>query len=76
VLDFGYQNGYTEYDFVRGEEDYKFRWATESRPAWRVEIWSPRLRSRLAHFAFRRVKPLLLRLLSALRLRYMSPWEF
>lgn len=76
VLDFGYENGYTEYDFVRGEESYKWRWATGSRPAWRVRIWQKSVRGRMARNIFFRAKPRMLRALSALRIRYMSPWEF
>jgi CelD/BcsL family acetyltransferase involved in cellulose biosynthesis len=76
VLDFGFEQGYKEYDFVRGEEHYKWRWATESRPAWRVRIWRPGFRSALARTVFLRLSPRVERLLSALRIRYVSPWEF
>jgi CelD/BcsL family acetyltransferase involved in cellulose biosynthesis len=75
VIDFGYRQGCREYDFSRGEQPYKWRWATESRPSLRVEIWSPRIRSRLARIGFLSVRPLALRALSALRIRYTPSWE-
>jgi CelD/BcsL family acetyltransferase involved in cellulose biosynthesis len=52
VLDYGYRNGYREYDFLRGEEQYKMRWSTGSHRTWRVLIWDRRYTSRLRAFIY------------------------
>ncbi len=46
VIDYGYQHGYDEYDFLRGEEAYKIRWATGFHQTFQVQIWNRRWISR------------------------------
>lgn len=75
VIDFAYQHGCREYDFLHGQLAYKWRWASELRSARRIEIWSPAIRSRIAKTALLQVKPVTLRALSALGIRYTPPWE-
>jgi CelD/BcsL family acetyltransferase involved in cellulose biosynthesis len=52
VLDYGYANGYREYDFLRGEEEYKMQWSTGVHQTWRVVIWNRRRISRLRAFIY------------------------
>ena len=56
VLDYGFSNGYREYDFLRGEEPYKTRWSTGSHPTSRVIIWNRRSISRLRAWIYLDVK--------------------
>jgi CelD/BcsL family acetyltransferase involved in cellulose biosynthesis len=56
VLDYGYANGYREYDFLRGEEQYKMRWSTGFHRTWRVVIWNQRHISRIRAFLYLNVK--------------------
>jgi CelD/BcsL family acetyltransferase involved in cellulose biosynthesis len=32
-------NGYKSYDFLRGQEAYKFRWGTSNNPTWRLNLY-------------------------------------
>src|SRR5207248_5451125 len=50
VLDYGYQNGYEELDFLRGDERYKRRLAKSTHPTWRVQAWKPEVASRWKAF--------------------------
>ncbi len=36
-----------EYDFLHGDEPYKFLWAREARPLWRIELYPPGMLGRL-----------------------------
>jgi hypothetical protein len=42
AIDYGYLNGFDEFDFLRGEESYKLRWTSESRQNYRLVIWNHR----------------------------------
>jgi len=42
VLDYGYSHGYTEHDFLRGEESYKMQWSTGFHQTYRLLIWNRR----------------------------------
>jgi CelD/BcsL family acetyltransferase involved in cellulose biosynthesis len=44
--------GYDEYDFLRGREPYKMRWATDAHQTYRLQIWSRRWRSRVRAFVY------------------------
>jgi len=61
VLDYGYANGYREYDFLRGEEEYKMQWSTGIHQTWRVVIWNRRRISRLRAFIYLDLKSALYR---------------
>jgi CelD/BcsL family acetyltransferase involved in cellulose biosynthesis len=39
--------GAREYDFLHGDEPYKFHWAPQARPLLKVEVFPPRSRGRL-----------------------------
>jgi CelD/BcsL family acetyltransferase involved in cellulose biosynthesis len=47
LLDYGFEQGYYEYDFLRGEEQYKKVWSTGFHPRFRLLIWNRRWMSRL-----------------------------
>ena len=48
VIEYCYQNGLTEFDFLRGTEEYKFDWTQQKRPTMACNIaLTPR--ARLAH---------------------------
>jgi CelD/BcsL family acetyltransferase involved in cellulose biosynthesis len=40
VIDYGYVNGYTEYDFLSQEKPFKTRWSTGYHQTFRLRIWS------------------------------------
>ncbi|MDP9360677.1 MAG: GNAT family N-acetyltransferase [Acidobacteriota bacterium] len=50
VLDYAWQRGIPEFDFLRGEEEYKRRWTTLTHQNARFEIWNRRVVSRVAGF--------------------------
>ena len=35
------EEGAAEYDFLHGDESYKFRWSSEVRPLFRIELYPP-----------------------------------
>jgi CelD/BcsL family acetyltransferase involved in cellulose biosynthesis len=45
------EEGAVEYDFLHGDEAYKFQWARDARPLARLEIFPPRLRGLLCQQA-------------------------
>ncbi len=57
MFDFGFNQGYLEYDFLGGDDLYKARWTKDFRQNMRFEIWNPRAWSRVAAFLYFRVKP-------------------
>lgn len=42
VFDYGYANGYTEYDFLSQVKPFKTRWSTGCHQTFRLRIWSKR----------------------------------
>ena len=42
-----------EYDFLRGDERFKFHWAVAARPLGRLELYPPGARGSLSHHAMR-----------------------
>lgn len=61
LLDYGCEHGFSEYDFLRGEEPYKQVWSTGSHRRFSVRIWSDRVGSRLRKFVYYDVKEALRR---------------
>ncbi len=53
VMDYGFRNGYEEYDFLRGEEAYKYRFANEYHQNVRLIAWSQGSRSQLMASMYR-----------------------
>jgi CelD/BcsL family acetyltransferase involved in cellulose biosynthesis len=45
------EEGVAEYDLLHGDEDYKFRWAHETRELRRLELYPPAWRGRLCQHA-------------------------
>lgn len=43
------EDGYREFDFLRGSEDYKSHWSAERRPSMRIRIVPPRTITRTRH---------------------------
>ena len=52
MLDYAFQQGYREYDFLRGEEPYKLLWSTASHRTFRLLIWSKRRASRVRKLVY------------------------
>ncbi len=57
VIDYGFRNGYSEYDFTRGDEDYKKRWAHKARQNVGFLFWHESWVSRSASFLYRNIRP-------------------
>lgn len=53
IIDYGFRHGYTEYDFLRGEEPYKLKWTRHVHETTRMLVWSSRPGSRAAGALFR-----------------------
>ena len=52
IVDYCYEHGFDEFDFLRGEEKYKRRWTKGVRSNYRLIIWNHRWKSRLGAFAY------------------------
>lgn len=52
ILDYGFSNGYREYDFLRGVEEYKTKWSADFHSTSRILIWNRRWISRLRAFLY------------------------
>jgi CelD/BcsL family acetyltransferase involved in cellulose biosynthesis len=52
LIDYGFAQGYEEYDFLYGEEPYKLRWCTGSHERFRLVIWSRRWISRARAYVY------------------------
>ncbi len=63
LLDYGFERGYCEYDFLRGEEAYKTIWSTGCHRRIRLLIWNQRRLSRIRKFVYYDVKKVIYRLL-------------
>lgn len=64
LLDYGFQHGFREYDFLRGEEEYKLVWSTGMNRRLRLVIWNHLYASRLRKFAYHDVAPTAYRLMN------------
>jgi len=56
IVDYGVSHGYTEYDFLSGEETYKLGWASGFHQTYRLLIWNRRWASRLRTSVYLRMK--------------------
>ena len=56
AIDYGFAEGLSEFDFLRGEEAYKLRWTSESRQNHRLLIWNRRWKSRLCASAYSKLR--------------------
>jgi CelD/BcsL family acetyltransferase involved in cellulose biosynthesis len=75
IFEYGFQSGLQEYDFGRGDEDYK-KWLTKcSRRTLRFEIWNRAPSSRLAAQLYFRLRPRIYELRTRLRLGHVPRWE-
>lgn len=63
LFDYGAERGFREYDFLRGEEEYKLIWSTESRGRSRIVAWNRRPGSLLRRVLYFDLKPAVYRLL-------------
>lgn len=52
AIDYGYAHGCDEFDFLRGTDDYKWRWTSIFRRNQRMILWNRRLIPRLGAFAY------------------------
>jgi CelD/BcsL family acetyltransferase involved in cellulose biosynthesis len=55
-IDYGFSRGFTEYDFLSGEESYKLKWATGFHRTYRLLVWNPRWMSTLCAFAYLKLR--------------------
>lgn len=55
-IDYGFSRGFTEYDFLSGEEPYKLQWATGFHQTYRLLVWNRRRMSRLRAFAYLKLR--------------------
>jgi CelD/BcsL family acetyltransferase involved in cellulose biosynthesis len=62
LLDYGFSHGYEEYDFLRGEESHKMRWATGFHQTYRLLIWRRHGISRARAFVYLDLKKAVYRL--------------
>jgi CelD/BcsL family acetyltransferase involved in cellulose biosynthesis len=65
LLDYGFERGFDEYDFLRGEEPYKLVWSTGRHRRFRVLVWNKRRSSQIRKFVYYDVKNVIKSLLSA-----------
>jgi CelD/BcsL family acetyltransferase involved in cellulose biosynthesis len=56
LLDYCFERGYREYDFLRGSEEYKLLWSVGCHRRSRIIIWNDRLRSLLQAHAYLRFR--------------------
>lgn len=56
AIDYGFANGFDEFDFLRGEEDYKLRWTKSIHQSYRLLIWNRRWISRMFALAYLRMR--------------------
>jgi CelD/BcsL family acetyltransferase involved in cellulose biosynthesis len=77
VFDYGFQKGYREYDFLRGDEAYKKRWTTDAHRTVRIQVWKREWRSRITARLYFDLRPLVYRSrwLSALGFPYVPEGE-
>lgn len=52
ILDYGFERGFREYDFLRGEEPYKLVWSTAHHQRFGLLIWNRRAISQVRKFAY------------------------
>jgi CelD/BcsL family acetyltransferase involved in cellulose biosynthesis len=62
LFDYGFSHGYSEFDFLSGEEAYKTRWATGVHQTYRLLIWNKHWTSRVRAFVYLDLKPRVYRL--------------
>lgn len=64
LIDYAFAHEFREYDFLRGEESYKMRWATGYHQIFQVKIWSRRWTSQVRAFVYLDVKGVVYRLMA------------
>jgi len=52
VINYGFTQGFRKCDFLRGEEPYKMRWATDFRQNHRLQIWNRHWTSLVRRFVY------------------------
>lgn len=61
-IEYALANRFEEFDFLNGDEPYKFQWTTESRENFYLFITSDRLKSRILKHWFLQIRPFLKKL--------------
>ena len=56
IVDYAFAHGYSEYDFLSGEEPYKMQWNTGFHHTYRLVVWNRRWLSRLRAAAYLRFR--------------------
>lgn len=57
IIDYGFSHGFTEYDYLSGEESYKMQWTTGFHHTYRLLVWNRRWTSRLRAFVGLGLRP-------------------
>ncbi|HTB98137.1 MAG TPA: GNAT family N-acetyltransferase [Terracidiphilus sp.] len=63
LLNYAFQHGFKEYDFLRGEETYKTVWNSGLHRRFRVLIWNRNYTSRMRKFFYHDIGPSIRRIL-------------
>lgn len=61
MFDYGFAHNYSEYDFLRGEEEYKRIWSVDNHTRSRLLIWNKGTTSRLRKVIYYDLKPTIYR---------------
>lgn len=69
LWDHSFATGYEEFDFLAGDEAFKFRWSVGSHSKFRFLIWNNRLLSRVGTWAYEDFRPALYRIHQRVRAR-------
>ena len=56
LVDYAFSRGYTEYDFLSGEESYKMQWTKGFHHTYRLLVWNRRPMSRLRASVYLRLR--------------------
>jgi CelD/BcsL family acetyltransferase involved in cellulose biosynthesis len=62
IIDYGFAHGFRVYDFLRGEEPYKMRWAGDFRQSRSLQVWNRRWVSQARRFVYFDLRPVVRRL--------------
>jgi CelD/BcsL family acetyltransferase involved in cellulose biosynthesis len=67
AIDYGFEHGFDEFDFLIGEESHKLRWTSDLRQTYRLLVWNRHQRSRFWARAYLKLRA---RALASTRIEY------
>ena len=59
LIEYAYENDFDEFDFLRGDEPYKFQWTKEYRDSYALFFFSEKFFSKLLFYWFLNIRPVL-----------------